>query len=88
MHAACEQLLTDVTKKDTTFRHDGCESTSIHVRNARKAARPAKRYVLRKATHLQKIDLAVISTLAHEAACDAIAAGQAKPKRKSRVIVL
>ncbi|MEU1496999.1 hypothetical protein [Streptomyces sp. NPDC005732] len=88
MHAACEQLLTDVTKKDTTFRHDGCESTSIHVRNARKAARPAKRYVLRKATHLQKIDLAVISVLTHEAACDAIAAGQGKPKKKSTVIVL
>jgi hypothetical protein len=82
MHAACEQLLTDVTKKDTTFRHDGCETTSIHVRNARKAARPAKRYVLRKATHVQKIDLAVVSVLAHEAACDAIAAGEARTKKR------
>lgn len=88
MHAACEQLLTDVTKKDTKFRHDGCELTSIHVRNARKAARPAKRYVLRKATHLQKIDLAVISVITHEAACDAIAAGLNKPKKKATVIVL
>jgi hypothetical protein len=88
MHAACEQLLTDVTKKDTTFRHDGCETTSIHIRNARKAARPSKRYVLRKATHLQKIDLAVVSILAHEAACDAVAAGQARPKKKSKMLVL
>jgi hypothetical protein len=88
MHAACEQLLTDVTKKDSTFRHDGCESTSIHVRNARKAARPSKRYVLRKATHTQKIDLAVISVLAHEAANDAIKAGQAKPRKKSKMIVM
>jgi hypothetical protein len=88
MHAACEQLLTDVTKKDTTFRHDGCEFTSIHVRNTRKAARPARRYVLRKATHVQKIDLAVISTLAHEAACDAIASGLAKPKKKSKMLIL
>lgn len=32
MHAACEQLLTDVVKADTTFRHDGCETTSLHVR--------------------------------------------------------
>ncbi|MFJ8109979.1 hypothetical protein [Streptomyces sp. NPDC096132] len=79
MHAACEQLLTDVTKKDSTFWHDGCETTSIHVRNARKAARPSNRYVLRKATVLQKIDLAVCSVLAHEAAQDAIAAGQAEP---------
>ncbi|MGJ5898559.1 hypothetical protein ACSCBZ_42475 [Streptomyces niveiscabiei] len=79
MHAACEQLLTDVTKKDSAFTHDGCETTAIHVRNARKAARPANRYVLRKATVLQKIDLAVCSVLAHEAAQDAIAAGQAAP---------
>ncbi|MEU5668539.1 hypothetical protein AB0H10_38565, partial [Streptomyces longwoodensis] len=88
MHAACEQLLTDVTKKDSRFRHDGCETTSLHVRNARKAARPAKRYVLRKAAAHLKIDLAVISVVCHEAATDAIAAGLAKPKKKSTVIVL
>lgn len=88
MHAACEQLLTDVTKADTTFRHDGCEVTSTHVRNTRKAARPAKRYVLRKAVVHQKIDLSVCSVLAHEAANDAIAAGQAKPKKKSKMLIL
>jgi phage terminase large subunit-like protein len=88
MHAACEQLLTDVTKADSRFRHDGCETTSIHVRNARKAARPANRYVLRKATPQQKIDLAVCSVLAHEAANDAIKAGQAKPKKKSKMLIL
>ena len=87
MHAACEQLLTDVTKANTSFRHDGCETTSIHVRNARKAARPAKRYVLRKASPTQKIDLTICSILAHEAANDAIAAGQAKPKKKSKMII-
>jgi hypothetical protein len=88
MHAACEQLLTDVTKKDSTFRHDGCEATSIHVRNARKAARTSNRYVLRKATAHQKIDLAVVSILAHEAASDAVAAGQARPKKKSKMLIL
>lgn len=88
MHAACEQLLTDVVKAETSFRHDGCETTSIHVRNARKAARPMNRYVLRKATHTQKIDLAVVSVITHEAAIDAIAAGLNKPKKKSTVIVL
>ncbi|WP_137991255.1 hypothetical protein [Streptomyces vilmorinianum] len=88
MHAACEQLVTDVLKADSPFRHDGCETTSIHVRNARKAARPANRYVLRKAAHHQKIDLAVCSVLAHEAAQDAIAAGQARPKKKSRMVIL
>lgn len=79
MHAACERLVTDVAKKDSPFRHDGCETTSLHVRNARKAARPSERYVLRKASVHQKIDLAVCSVLAHEAAGDAIAAGLAAP---------
>lgn len=88
MHDACQRLLTDVTKKDSTFTHDGCETTSIHVRNARKAARPANRYVLRKATHTQKIDLAVCSVLAHEAAMDSVAAGLAKPKKKSKMIIM
>lgn len=88
MHAACEQLLTDVVKADTAFRHDGCETTSIHVRNARKAARPANRYVLRKAAVHQKIDLAICSILAHEAASDAIAAGLNKPKKSSKMLIL
>jgi hypothetical protein len=88
MHAACERLLTDVVKKDSPFRHDGCETTSIHVRNARKAARPANRYVLRKATHTQKIDLAMCSVLAHEAAMDAVKAGLAKPRKKSKMIIM
>lgn len=88
MHAACEALVTDVTKAQSTFRHDACETTSIHVRNARKAARPANRYVLRKAEVHQKIDLAVCSVLAHEAARDAIAAGSNKPKKSSRMVVM
>jgi hypothetical protein len=78
MHAAAERLLTDVTKKDSTFRHDGCELTALHIRNARKSARPGERYVLRKASVHQKIDVAVCSILAHEAAGDAIAAGLAR----------
>lgn len=78
-HAAAERLVTDVTKKDTTFTHDGCELTGQHIANARKSARPAGRYVLRKASVKQKIDLAMCSILAHEAAGDAIAAGQATP---------
>jgi hypothetical protein len=88
MHAACERLLTDVTKADSTFAHDGCEDTSAHVGHARKAARTADRYVLRKAAPHQKIDLAVVSILAHEAAGDAIAAGQARPKAPRRTTVI
>jgi hypothetical protein len=88
MHSAAERLLTDVTKADSTFRHDGCESTAVHVANARKSARPADRYVLRKASPKQKIDLCVISILAHEAAGDAVAAGLARPKKKSTMLIM
>ena len=88
MHAAAERLLTDVTKSDSTFRHDGCGITGVHMRNVRKAARSGGRYVLAKASPTQKIDAVIPSILAHEAAGDAIAAGQAKPKKKSKMLVL
>lgn len=77
MHAACERLKTDVTKKDSTFTHDGCPITTEHVGNARAAARPGDRYVLTKASQAQKIDACVTGILAHEAAGDVIAAGLA-----------
>ena len=82
MHAAAERLRTDMTKADTTFSHDGCPVTTAHIRNARAAARPQDRYVLRKASQDQKIDMAITSILAHEAAMDAVAAGLAT-RRKS-----
>lgn len=88
MHGAAERLATDVTKKDATFRHDGCVWAGQHIRNARKAARPAGRYLLKKASESQKIDVAMCSILAHEAAGDAVAAGQARPKKKSKMLVL
>jgi len=75
MHEACERLRTDVTKKDTTFSHDGCETTADHMANARAAARPAKRYVLAKPSDSQKIDCVIPSVLAHEALGDVIEAG-------------
>lgn len=75
MHAACERLIVDVGKTDATFRHDGCETTKLHMSNVRKAARLKGRYVLKKASPNQKIDAAVVAVLAHEAACDVTAAG-------------
>jgi phage terminase large subunit-like protein len=77
-----------VNKADSSFRHDGCPITAVHVRNARKAARTGGRYVLGKASAAQKIDAAIPSILAHEAAGDAVAAGQARPKKKSKMLVL
>lgn len=78
MHAAAERLRTDVLKKDTTLTHDGCELTADHIANTRISPRPGNRYVLRKASDTQKIDLTVVSVLAHEAAGDVIAAGLAE----------
>ncbi len=60
----------------------------LHVRNARAAARPGGRYVLRKAGPALKIDGAVTSVITHEAAGDAVAAGLNKPKKSSRMIVM
>ncbi len=77
MHEAAERLLTDVTKADTTWSHDGCATTEDHVGNARVSPRPGGRYVLEKAGDQLKIDSCVTSILVHEAACDAIAAGLA-----------
>lgn len=88
MHEAAERLVIDVTKADSAFVHDGCEVASQHVANTRKAARPGGRYVLAKASQPQKIDLTVCSVLAHEAACDAVAAGLARPKKSSKMIVM
>jgi hypothetical protein len=70
MHAALERILTDVNKADSGFTHDGCPTTALHMRNARKAARTSgsiPRYVLTKPGDGRKIDMAVASTLAHEA---------------------
>jgi phage terminase large subunit-like protein len=57
--------------------HDDCPSSALHVGNARKAAKPGDRYILTKpaGAYHQKIDAAVTSVLAHEAASDARAAG-------------
>ena len=80
MHAAAERIKTDVIKKDSGFSHDGCPITERHMFNARMAARPSDRYVLAKPEAKRKIDMAVVSVLAHEACCDAIAAGLLKRK--------
>lgn len=80
MHPAAERLLTDVAKTETPFSHDGCTTTALHVGNARKSARPGKRYVLAKPSDGQKIDMAVVSVMVHQAAGDATAAGSFKKK--------
>lgn len=87
MHAALERLLMDVTKSDSIFRHDGCEVTSRHVRNARKAHRVNGRYVLSKPGDGRKIDLAVCSVLCHEAWGDVTEAKLFK-RKSTRMVVM
>ena len=54
---------------------DGCPITTTHMGNARRIAKSGDRYGLGKPAQTQKIDAAVTTALAHEAACDARAAG-------------
>lgn len=86
MHAACERMLTDIHKDGTTWRHDGCGTAKVHVGNARKAARPGKRYVLKKASKKQKIDVCVTGIICHEAACD-VTAAKLWPRKTSKMTV-
>lgn len=57
------------------IEHDGCSIAATHVANARKVAKPGQKYILGKPTDHQKIDVAMASILAHEAAADAREAG-------------
>jgi hypothetical protein len=87
MHAACERMLTDVAKAGTTWTHDGCPVAARHMRNARKSARRGGRYVLKKASPRQKIDVAVTGIICHEAAGD-VTAAKLWPKKRSKMIIL
>jgi len=73
MHAALQRVVTDLSTGRLT--HDACPFTKIHMDNARRAARTAERYILTKPSQVEKIDLAMSTTLAHEAASDARAIG-------------
>ncbi len=73
MFDALERFVTDLTTARVT--HDGCPDTARHVANARVSRRRDGRYVLTKPDAERKIDAAMTTVLAHEAAADARAAG-------------
>ncbi|MEK6343527.1 MAG: hypothetical protein V4737_06740, partial [Curtobacterium sp.] len=81
MWPSLERFRTDVYNPDSAFRHDGDPELDEHTRNAVVRARGLdqatgeRRYILGKASEHQKFDYLMSSTLAHEAVCDAIAAG-------------
>ena len=89
MQAAAERLLVDVTKAGAELTHDGCPITAEHIEAVHKEARPGGRYKLVKPADGRKIDMAIVSILAHEAACDVTAAGLwPKPRAPRKLIVM
>lgn len=64
---------TETDLRSGVMTHDGCPITSIHVENARKLPRNNQRYALGKplGEHHRKIDAAIATILAAEAAGDA-----------------
>lgn len=80
MHSALERFVTDL--RNGSITHDGCPITDRHLANAVKSMRSNDTYVLAKASKAQKIDAAMATTLAHEAAADARADGWGESKSK------
>lgn len=72
MHEALDRYLTDL---GSSMTHDGCPVTAAHMANARRLARTNDTYILAKPAQHLKIDAAVTSVLAHEAAADERALG-------------
>ena len=82
MHAALERYRTDLYDADSGLRHDGDPLVAAHARNAvtrtRSVDKVTKRriYILGKPNEHQKFDYVMSRVLAHEAAADAVAAGE------------
>lgn len=76
MFPAIRRLESDLERKLVT--NDGCPITISHMRNARKIPKGTG-YILGKPAQHQKIDAAVTTVLAHEAAADQRVAGWADP---------
>ena len=73
VYAAMRRFESDLSQG--SIKHDGCPITTTHMGHARKIAQTNDRYGIGKPSDDQKIDAAVTALLAHEAACDARAAG-------------
>jgi phage terminase large subunit-like protein len=67
------------------IKHEGCPVTVAHMRNARKVPKRGDTYTLGKSEQAAKIDAAVTSVLAHQAASDARASGWSSEPVDTRV---
>lgn len=77
MYPALRRFEADL--KTRAITHDGCPITTTHMGNARKIAKTSDRFILGKPSQIQKIDVAMTSVLAHEAAADMRAEGWPDP---------
>lgn len=81
MWPALERFRTDLYDPDSGFQHDGDPAMAEHAMNAVIRSRgidqatEKKKYILGKPAEHQKFDFMMSGVLAHEATCDAIAAG-------------
>jgi hypothetical protein len=87
MHAALERLRNDIVDPESGLTHDDDALATVHLRNAVMRGRAGMTYILGKPSDVQKIDITMASTLAHEAVSDAIAAGWTPPKTRSKMRV-
>jgi len=85
MYAEIKRFEIDLSTRRIT--HDGCPITTIHMANARKAAKAAQQYVLIKPADHQKIDAVMARILAHTAASDAREGGWDPTPKRRRVVV-
>lgn len=85
VHRALRRFEADI--ESGALHHDGCPITTTAVFNARKIAKSSERYGLGKPSQERKIDAAVTSVLAHEAACDARAAGWGQRKQQHNFLL-
>jgi phage terminase large subunit-like protein len=85
VYAALIRFETDL--RSGALTHDGCPITAAHIANARKIPKQHDKFILGKPSGTQKIDAAVTSVLAHEAASDARAAGWDPEPADRRVFV-
>lgn len=85
MHDSLGRFVTDLVTG--TMTHDGDPITARHVGHARRLARPGERYILGKPAEHSKIDMAMCAVLAHEAKCDAVAAGEGRTSARREVVV-
>lgn len=80
MHQALVRFVVDLGSG--RLKTDRCDVTRLHVGNARKVAKPSDRYLIGKPSQNRKIDMAMSSVLAHQAAADAVAAGEGRDEHE------